>query len=246
MRALLVTSRMTFVPRNYDDLVIGMASCPQIAGLLVLDNASVALALRATALLFTGAPRIGGTLLAGHFGPSRRRRVRAYAQAGKPVFSAHSINTPEVAELVRREQIDVLVNARTREIYRKRILQAPRLGCINVHHGLLPEQRGVMCDLWALLERRPAGFSIHVMERAIDAGRILRRVRVSDGRDRDYLDYLARSARREAEVLAELLARIDSDHVVAGRPNAARKGVTVRREPSVRQLRAARKAGVRA
>jgi hypothetical protein len=245
MRALLVTSRVTFVPRNYDDFVVGLASCPQVAGLLVLDNADWRLGLRAIAMLFGPARRVGFTLLGSLVGPSRRRRARAWARAGKPVYRAASINAPGVAELVRREGFDLVLNARTRHIYRKRVLRAPRLGCINVHHGLLPEQRGTMCDLWALGERRPAGFSIHAMAPAIDAGAILARVQVSDGSDCDYLAYLARSARREVEALHEVLARIEERDAVGGRPNRAAAADPPRRDPGRRDLRTLRRKGVR-
>ena len=245
MKALLVTSGVTFVPRNYDDLVVGMASCPQIGGLLVLDNADRGLVRTALGLMIAGAPRVGRILLANLLGPSRRRRELAYARAGKPVFRATSINSRVVAELVRAHGFDLIVNARTRHIYRKRILRAPRLGCINVHHGLLPDQRGTMCDLWSLSERRPAGFSIHVMSRAIDAGPILARVPVSNGSDRDYPAYLVRSARAEVAALRDVLARIEASDGVKGRPNVGSGALVLRRNPTRRQIRVLRRRGMR-
>jgi methionyl-tRNA formyltransferase len=245
MKALLVTSQVTFVPRNYDDFVVGMATCPQIGGLLVLENADARLILRGLGLVAGGAPRVGGTLLANRFGPSRRRRELAFARQGKPAFSAASINSRQVAELVREQGFDLLVNARTRSIYRKGILRAPRFGCINVHHGLLPDQRGAMCDLWSLAERRPAGFSVHVMTPEVDAGKILASVPVSNGSDLDYLDYLARSARAEVPALCDVLARIEARDGVEGRPNAASAALVVRRTPSRRDIDRLRKSGVR-
>jgi methionyl-tRNA formyltransferase len=243
MKALLVTSRVTFVPRNYDDLVVPLATCPHIGGLLVLDNASLSLAARAAGLLLSGAPRLGRTLLRNLLGPSARRRARAWTRAGKPVFRARSINSPEVAALVRDHGFDLVINARTRQIYRERILRTPRLGCINVHHGLLPDQRGTLCDLWSLAERRAAGFSIHVMAPAIDAGPILARVRLPD--DRDYVSYLKRSTRVEADTLRAVLARIEARGAVEGAPNVASAELVVRRDPDRHRIRALRKEGVR-
>jgi methionyl-tRNA formyltransferase len=245
MKALLVTSRVTFVPRNYDDLVVGMAACPRIGGLLVLDNADLSLVARAVGLAFAGAPRTGATILANLTGPSARRRERAWARQGKPVFHGRSVNARAVVRLVGEHGFDLIVNARTRQIFRRRILRAPRLGCINVHHGLLPGQRGTTCDLRALAEGRPAGFSIHGMTPAVDAGPILARVRVSPGDDRDYAAYLVRAARAEVGALEDVLARIEAADAVEGRPNVAPAGAALHRTPTRREIAGIRRKGVR-
>ncbi len=245
VRSLLVVSRVTFVPGNYDDLVCAMADCPQVMGLLVLDNRSVKLVGRAMGLMLIGARRMGASLLANCLGVSRRRRRRAFAKAGKSVWEMRTINCPDAVELVRRERIDLIVNCRTRFIYRSQILAAPRLGCINVHHGLLPDQRGTTCDLWALHERRPAGFTIHQMWPQVDAGGIIQRVEVSRGEDRDYRSYLRRCTLMEATVLRQTLANIEQRDAVMVQPNVPIDGATMRRNPSVAQLRQMMRGGMK-
>jgi len=245
MRAWLVTSRVTFVPRNYDDLILPLARCPEVCGLFVLDNRSPRLALQAIGVGLLGAPRIGGTLLANILGWSMARRRRAYAAERKPVRVFDTIHSPEVLALCREEAVDVIVNARTREIYRPEVLAAPRLGCINVHHGLLPEARGTMCDLWALHEQQPAGFSIHEMTERVDAGSILDRVVVDTGAERSYPRYLQRAARAEVEAVAGALAAIGERGALAGEPNIRPKGNRFRRNPTWREIRAMRRGGLR-
>jgi folate-dependent phosphoribosylglycinamide formyltransferase PurN len=244
VKALLVTSRVTYAPGNYDDLVCGAPALPQIGGLLVLDNGSLTLAARAVGFGAAGARGIGAHLLANYLGRSMARRKRAYAVAGKRVWELPTINSPDAVQLVEDQGFDLVVNARTRDLYQREILAAPRLGCINIHHGLLPEQRGAMCDLWALREHRPAGFSIHVMTAEVDAGPILTRVQVSAGDDRDYPAYLARSTRRELIALAELLAGIEARDVVRGTPNQ-RATPRADRTPGWREVGHLRRAGLR-
>ncbi|MBU1693451.1 MAG: hypothetical protein KJ726_11480 [Verrucomicrobia bacterium] len=244
MKTLLVTSRVTFVPENYDALVTGLAECPQISGLLVLENRSRKLLWKALGLMAVGAPRIGMTLLRNWFGPSARRRAGAFAAAGKPVWTLPAINGPEAVALVRDHGFDLVMNARTRFIYKAEILSAPRLGCINIHHGLLPEQRGAMCDLWALFTGRPAGFSVHVMTPAVDAGPILTREQVSDGTDRDYPAYLLKSSRRERNIVTALLAGIEEARRLDGVPNIADPGLKHYRDPTPGQIREMRKKGM--
>ena len=245
MRALLVTSRVTFVPRNYDSFVLALADSPQVCGLLVLDNRQ-GTRLRALAAWAMGARGIGRQLLVNGFGwrAGECSRRRAFTSRGKSFHVQRSINERTAVALLRELDLDVVVNARTREIYGGEALSAPRLGCLNVHHGLLPAQRGLMCDLWALYTNEPAGFSIHAMTRRVDDGEILRAVAVSHG-ERDYLAHLAASAAREAGELAQLLDQIGRTGVVEGRPNRRTAATVYRRNPTWSQIRQMRAAGLR-
>jgi hypothetical protein len=245
MKALLVTSWVTFVPRNYDAFVCGLAACPEVGGLLVLDNRGLGLVGQALALVALGAPRVGRTLLGNLVGRSPARRRAAFAKHGKPVWVLPTINCPEAVALVRDHGFDLVVNARTRYIYKKAILEAPPLGCINVHHGLLPDQRGTVCDLWALHDRVPAGFSVHRMAPRVDAGEVIARVEVSDGSERDYPAYLGRSARREREEVEALLRRLGAEGRIDSRPNVPGPNLVYRKNPTRRELRAMRRGGLR-
>jgi len=52
----------------------------------------------------------------------------------------------------------------------------PRYGMINIHHELLPEYRGAQTALWQIHNgSRVTGFSIHRINRRIDAGAVLLR-----------------------------------------------------------------------
>ena len=244
MRALLVTSRVTFVPDNYDRFVLAMAACPQIAGLVVLDNASAAVRWKALGAIAQGARRLGRDLWRNSFWrASEARRRAAYAGAGKGFWVLPSINEPAALQVVTEAKVDLLVNARTRYIYKPEVLGAPRLGCINVHHGLLPDQRGVMCDLWALSLGEPAGFSIHGMTRRIDDGEVLRVVSVSHG-ERDFQAHLLASAGREAQELGALLGEIERADGVRGQPNVKSERTVYRRNPTWAQIRQMRGRGM--
>jgi methionyl-tRNA formyltransferase len=245
MKSLLVTSQVTFVPNNYDDLVVGLAGSPQIGGLLILKNNSWKLFRTSLGLIALGAHGIGRSLLRNQFPASMRRRHAAYRSQGKPVWSLPSINDEAAVELVGNNGFDLVINARTRDIYRPAILNVPPMGCINIHHGILPAQRGTMCDLWALYEREPAGFSVHRMENKIDAGEILHTEAVSTSSERDYLAYLQRSAKRECVVMQKLLMSIEADNSITGQPNQALKNIVHRKNPTRKQIASLRKEGMR-
>jgi methionyl-tRNA formyltransferase len=243
MKTLVVTSRATFVPGNYDGLICSLMALPQVAGLLVLDNRRGVLK-TALGLVATGAWRTGLNLLANLQGPSHSRRQSACRAFGKRFCELSTINGSEAWELVRDLRVDLILNARTRFIYKTAILEAPRLGCLNIHHGLLPDERGAMCDLWALHEGRPAGFSIHRMAAKIDAGEILRRVEVATG-EKDYPRYLKKAVGMEFEVVKDLLAQIESEPGLTGQPNLPSGDKRYRKNPTAAEIRAMWRGGLK-
>jgi methionyl-tRNA formyltransferase len=247
MRALIVTSEVTFVPDNYAGFIAPLATHPSVHGLLLLENLDLSVVLQGLGLIVTGAaPRVGRSLLRNAFrAPGADARLAAFRAAGKPVFRLPSINVPAALELIREERIDLVLNARTRYIYRAPVLAAPRWGCYNIHHGLLPDQRGLMCDLWALGEGKPAGFSLHRMSAKLDDGEIVTAVPVSDGTDRVYVDYLARAARRESVAAGEFLDRMAHEGHVPCLPNARTTTTRYRRNPQLADLRKMRAKGLR-
>ncbi|MBK9324532.1 MAG: hypothetical protein IPM97_16580 [Bdellovibrionaceae bacterium] len=209
MRALLVTSELTFVPENYDRFILKMAENSHIVGLIVLKNKDLSFLAVASYLFLTGAaPLLGKQLIKNFFSSSSRKKADIYQNFGKKTWFLDSINSPETLKIIAEEKVDLVVNARTRSIFKKALLSATKFGCINIHHGLLPKQRGLMCDFWAHLDGEEFGFSIHRMTSKIDDGDILKVVKVRSSRT-SYLESLLLSSEKEAEVCAELLREID-------------------------------------
>jgi methionyl-tRNA formyltransferase len=58
-------------------------------------------------------------------------------------------------------------------ILRPPLLQAPTLGVLNVHLGMLPAVRGMSAPEWSLLLHQPLGVTIHFMDAGVDTGPIL-------------------------------------------------------------------------
>lgn len=237
MKVLLVTSQVHFVPDNYDLVVNGLAKSPHIAGLLVVNNLKLKMIRLAAGLYLIGAGRIARQIFKNIFSQSLDNRKRIYAELGKPVWSSDCVNSSEVLSLIREQQFDLVLNARTRSIFGPELLKLPPLGCINIHHGLLPEQRGVLCDLWALSENEPAGFSIHQMTEEVDAGGIISKVQCSDGAERDFLEYLKRNASLELSELNKVLDRIAIDGVVKVLPYVASAKQPYRRNPKYADIK---------
>ncbi|MDF2945930.1 MAG: methionyl-tRNA formyltransferase [Bacillales bacterium] len=75
---------------------------------------------------------------------------------------------------------DLIVTAAFGQILPKELLEAPRLGCINVHASLLPELRGGAPIHYSIIQgKKKTGVTIMYMVEKLDAGDILTQVEVA-------------------------------------------------------------------
>jgi methionyl-tRNA formyltransferase len=89
-----------------------------------------------------------------------------------PFFVAdHS--SKATAGLVRALSLDLLVNAGTPRILGPEMLDAPSVGVVNCHPGLLPRFRGCTCVEWAIYLDEQVGNTVHFMNERIDEGPIV-------------------------------------------------------------------------
>ncbi len=223
MRALLVTSRLTLTPTNtflFLQEVLDVAG-EHVAGLLLLDNFDREKLAEISRLYRAGARWLAFSLLLNTLSLLGRRRENLFAQRGIPVLRFPGIDGEALLGWVQAHEIDLIVSAYTEGAFGERIRKAPRLGCIQLHQGLLPEERGAFCDLFALAEDKPAGFSIHVMADRPNDGPILVQRIVAQPGEKDYLAYLKRASREEGWALGELLLGVAKENALpAGEANA--------------------------
>jgi len=91
------------------------------------------------------------------------------------VVPAKSINAPSYIATALSLAPDVIVSVAAPEIFKKKILEVPRIKCINIHSGRLPIYRGMMPNFWQLLHgEQHATITVHEMATKLDAGRIIR------------------------------------------------------------------------
>ncbi len=219
LRSVLVTSEVTFVGENYHQVILSLAANPHIVGLIIIKNRAPMLSgLGLVAAISGAAPRFGFQLFKNNLFPRTEDKVKAYKKEGKEVFFTDDINTPETLNYLRSLKLGLIVNARSRCFFRDEVLALPKLGCINIHHGLLPFQRGVMCDFWAHMHGKPFGFTVHQMTKKIDDGPILRVEEVKLAQ-KNYTESIFEGSKIEARVLAEVLQDIDQKQALTGIPN---------------------------
>ncbi|MFG1229555.1 methionyl-tRNA formyltransferase [Xanthobacter wiegelii] len=98
--------------------------------------------------------------------------VHAVAERfGLPVFTPRSLKGEEAAEAFRAHGADVAVVVAYGLILPQAILDAPRLGCLNLHGSLLPRWRGAAPIQRAIMAGdRETGVAVMQMEAGLDTG----------------------------------------------------------------------------
>ncbi|EST52702.1 hypothetical protein T458_17265 [Brevibacillus panacihumi W25] len=96
---------------------------------------------------------------------------------GLPVLQPERIKTEEALAEVLALEPDLIVTAAYGQILPKKLLEAPRFGCINVHASLLPKYRGGAPIHKCIVEgEKESGVTIMYMVEALDAGDMLSKV----------------------------------------------------------------------
>ena len=101
--------------------------------------------------------------------------VHAFAETmGLPVFTPASMKAAEAIEVFESLDLDAACVVAYGQILRPAVLEAPRLGCFNLHGSLLPRWRGAAPIQRAIMAGdRQTGVQIMRMSEGLDEGPIL-------------------------------------------------------------------------
>ncbi|NCU16231.1 methionyl-tRNA formyltransferase [Pallidibacillus pasinlerensis] len=102
-----------------------------------------------------------------------------------PVFQPEKIREEQSLQEILDLKPDLIVTAAFGQILPKKLLDAPKYGCINVHASLLPELRGGAPIHHAIIQgKKETGITIMYMVEQLDAGDMISQVKVPiDERD---------------------------------------------------------------
>ena len=96
------------------------------------------------------------------------------------VFQPATLNTEEVYEKLKSIEADLYVVVAYGKILPQKILDLPRLGCINIHASLLPSYRGAAPIQWAIIDGcKKTGITTMLMDSGLDTGDILKKYEIN-------------------------------------------------------------------
>lgn len=103
---------------------------------------------------------------------------------GLPVYQPEKLKNPEELQHVLDISPDLIVTAAFGQILPSAVLEAPKLGAINVHASLLPEYRGGAPIHQAIIDgKQETGVTIMYMVDRLDAGDIISQRAIPIGRE---------------------------------------------------------------
>jgi len=157
------------------------------------------------ACVYTQPPRPKGRGLAEEETP-----VQKFAEAaGLPVRAPRSLKSPEQQTAFAALNLDAAVIVAYGLLLPKGVLQAPRLGCFNLHASLLPRWRGAAPIQRAIMAcDEETGVMVMRMEEGLDTGPVLLAQRVPIGR-KTYGQLHDELARLGADLMGRAIAALE-------------------------------------
>lgn len=115
--------------------------------------------------------------------PSERSRFRdeIIQAAGLPesrVFEGNTLRRPEIVERLGTLEAEIGLSVFFGYILRPAVISMMPRGCLNLHPAFLPYGRGAYPNVWAIVDRVPAGVTLHYIDRGVDTGDIVSRSEV--------------------------------------------------------------------
>jgi methionyl-tRNA formyltransferase len=136
--------------------------------------------------------------------------VKAFAlERGIRVEQPTKARDGTLLRLLQSEQLDFALVVAYGKILPKDVLEAPRLGCLNVHGSLLPRWRGAAPIQWAVVSGdEQTGVCLMQMDVGMDTGPVLARRVVDIGENETGGELFQRLSLLSGELVREEIPRI--------------------------------------
>ena len=135
---------------------------------------------------------------------------------GLEVWQPKRVRTAGFADTLRGLEADIGVVVAYGRILPRDVLEAPRLGCVNVHASLLPRWRGAAPIQWSIVHGdTETGVTLMQMDEGMDTGPMLARATTPIDPGENAADLSARLSILGAELLRRELPRYVAGELVA-------------------------------
>lgn len=142
--------------------------------------------------------------------------VKAFAVSkGLLVFQPEKIKTPEAEAQLEAMHPDIIVVVAFGQILSQKILDIPRLGCINVHASLLPRYRGAAPLHWSIVNGEThTGVTTMFMDAGLDTGDMLLKTEVAIDEEMTTAELHDILMKKGADLLIATLEKLDAGSIV--------------------------------
>ena len=141
---------------------------------------------------------------------------------GIPVYQPENFRDEEAVQTLAALQPDVIAVVAYGRILPQKVLDIPKLGCVNIHASLLPQYRGSAPYQWAVLDGlKETGVTAQHMAAKMDAGDIIDVAKTPIGENETAGELLDRLAVLGAELLSRTLTKFQNGTAVGNPQNEA-------------------------
>jgi len=134
-----------------------------------------------------------------------------------PVISTREPNSRAIVERIRSFNPDLIVSCYFDHVIRQKLIELPRWGIINIHSGILPDIKGPVPNIWAVIEGcKHVGASVHYIDsETLDTGPILKLARMERNAAESVLSLDCRLLRLGARLAIDAITEIENGTAVA-------------------------------
>lgn len=130
---------------------------------------------------------------------------------GLQVFQPDTLRDEGVQRSIAEMEPDAIIVVAYGKLLPPKVLEVPRLGCINVHGSLLPKYRGAAPIQWAVINgEKTTGVTTMFMAEGMDTGDILLKAQTDIGPEETAGELFDRLKLLGASLLTETLDRLEN------------------------------------
>ena len=97
----------------------------------------------------------------------------------KNIFDWDNFNNVKNLNKIKNLKPDYILTIMCCGILKPEIINIAKIGCINLHLSYLPYCRGKNPNVWAIMHKKPAGVTIHWIDKNIDTGDIIAQKKIN-------------------------------------------------------------------
>ncbi|MBI2055887.1 MAG: hypothetical protein HYT37_00700 [Candidatus Sungbacteria bacterium] len=132
-----------------------------------------------------------------------------------PFIEVKEINTPQVINRIKENNPDLVISFYFDHKIGRDIIQIPSYGILNTHTALLPKCRGPFPIMCSFMRNISGAITIHAVDETLDTGAIYAQVPYDLDSKYDILFHDRNALSQSADVLLELIAKMEYGDVIA-------------------------------
>jgi methionyl-tRNA formyltransferase len=133
---------------------------------------------------------------------------------GINVIERSDLNDPSFLQVIRQYDADLFISVASPIIFKKELINMPRLGCINIHNAPLPKYRGMLPNFWQLYhDEKESGITVHRINAGIDTGDIIDQRYIPIQPEETLHSLILKTKRQGAQIMIDVIDDFRHDRV---------------------------------